>query len=380
MAGVATEAAAEKPIPAGLPSAGARGVPRMQGTHAYQQVWNRHFGQGLDIRMLEGQDFTAPIMMHRERRVLELGTRFDFIPADRAFIQHARRRYLPLRQAAPPISIEAGNLRGGFADAGPAGADALLQSLADMRGWDYALLPIPADTSPRWVAAVRKAGLLPILRQTGRIYFSTPDFAGWDALIDNASRNFRKNINKMQRTVDEGGVTLNLYQGADLPRGLDHLRACAEDSWKAQDDARDVPVLVPLTDRQLAFFADLDTLDGHRLLIATMEKDGRPLAVQLWVAGGPAQELMGGITYHIATSRPFAPGHALMKFMLEWAGNAGIRAIDFNATDPWLAAYASHATPFNNLLVMRNTVWGRLLHKIARRFDPGLPVPLSEAA
>lgn len=375
MAGPDISAEAQKPVLAGLPSAGERGFSSLQSGEDYQTVWRRHFGQGMNLRMLQSPSFSAPVMIHRERRVLELGTRFDFLPSDRQFVLRGRKRYLPLAQIAPPISIEAGNLRGGYDQNGPQGPADFMRAVAATRGWDYGQFPVPDDMSGAWVTAARDAGLLPILRATGRIFFATPEYQGWDVLMAGASRNLRKNIKRMERNIDDAGVQLHLYQGDDVAQGIAHLRACASGSWKADEDVQSVPVQVPLTERQLAFFTDLDRLPNHRLLIATMEQDGRPLAVQLWVAArqcGAGTDLMGGITYHIADSRAYAPGHALMKFMLQWAEAQGIRGIDYNATDPWLAAYATHATPFHMLMVMRDTVWGRLLHRIARRFDAGL--------
>jgi hypothetical protein len=339
----------------------------------FQRVWRDHFGRAQARHLtLRGADLDLPCLITRSRRVLELGERFVIAPEDAAFVHDRRKRLLPLRQLSPAISLEAGNLRGGGAIT-PENVTALALALRAARGWDYAQFPVPQDSCAPLMRVLAAQGLRPIARATGRVFKAHLDFADWEDLLSRRSRNFRKNIKRMDQALAGAQAQIDIWQGADLTQGFALFEACATQSWKARSDAADVTtqgVNLPLTARQIAFHQALDQQEGLDIIIATLRDQGRCVGAMMWaICDG---WMTGTLTYFDPAGGHLSPGHALMRMSLQWAHARGLRQVDFNATGTWLDAYTNTQSPFSTLILTPPGLWGKALHRLARRSGQGV--------
>ncbi|TVQ55530.1 MAG: GNAT family N-acetyltransferase [Rhodobacteraceae bacterium] len=334
------------------------------------------FGAGVrmfDLAPAAGPAALMPMMATSVRRPPALAPRFDLHPGDAAFVaRRPRFRLPPLRQVSPPVALEAGNLRGGLLVEGgdrPTAAAGLLAALAARPDWDFAVLPTPLPDALAWTSAADAAGLPWVLRRTGRTYHYRDAPPDWDGVLTAASRNLRRNAQRIPKRLAEARLEVRLREGAE---GLAPLRAVAEASWKT-GAFRDAPVRVPFTARQEALHAALAADRRLRVAVFTLEQAGRPLAAMHWILCGDA--LCAGLTFHAPEARALSPGHALMEASFRWALAAGARRVDFNATDGWLADYADRTVTFGALLLLRRGPLGALLARLARMADPGIGPP-----
>jgi hypothetical protein len=301
-----------------------------------------------------------------------MSCRFDYLPRDRQFVRADGKRLLPLAQLSPLISLEAGNLRGGFSAALADERDLplrVLSMLERLRGWDFIQMPIPLASAPEWAAGAHSVGLLPLIRRTGRHFYGLMNFQGWDAMLAGSSRNFRKNVARLERVLAGEAATVRYFRRDSLPEGLEMLRACSRASWKAAED-RDVPVRISMTDAQASFLKEVDRLRGHEVIISAMSVGGNIAGAQSWVRTGDL--LTAGLTFQDPRFNAISPGHAQIQSTLRNLEGTGLTTVDFNSTAPWLSGYTNVVVEFATLLAMRKTPWGRALHRFASARHPGV--------
>jgi len=363
------------PDPAPGPTASALGWPRsaIQGSPEAVDLWHRHFGRGLRRVTLETAEARLDLIHTFALRRPALGSRFVFSPADHPFVAQPERRILPLGQLSAPISLEAGNLRGGLALA--PGADAalairgLLVALSRRRGWGCLWLPVPASEAPLWRDAARHAGLPMILRPTGRVFHANLSARdGWAGRMETASRNDRKNEARALARAEEAG--LQITAGPATGEGFAVLRQLADHAAKTGRLKDSAPVFVPYTPRQEAYLADAARLPGQSGVIVRIDGPDGPLAATYWLRRG--DDLLAIVTFHTEEARVFSPGLLMMRRSFLWAAEHGIERLDFNATDPLYARYADRAEAFLDLLILPAGRIGRALYRFARSRSPGL--------
>lgn len=363
-------ASAAAPEPRGWPYAAA------QGSADYFDLWHRHFGVGLRRIRLEVGGADAAVLEligWRGLRRPALGTRFGYIPADRAFLAQPERRLLPLVQLSPPISLEAGNLRGGLRLAPGArlevALDGLAAALARQRGWHYLTLPVPAPEAALWRAAAGRAGMPSLLRDTGRVFHACLSVAGREARMAAASRNFRKNLARARQRAVEAGARLRVLHGDAATEGFALVRRVADQSTKAITQA-EAALYVPYSRRQEAFFYDLCALPGQDAVIVVLEDGDGPLGTTLWTRRGDT--LLGGVTYMVSRAQPLSPRLLMLQAMFEWASDFGLTRFDFNATDASFETFADATCVWQDLLLFPPGFRGRLLAGLARSRDAGV--------
>lgn len=351
-----------------------QGWPRcaIQGSADYVDLWHRSFGAGLRRVTLETGTARLELVSSLALRRPALGSRFAFCPADLPFILHPERRLLPLRQLSAPISLEAGNLRGGLQLAAgtpqPQAISGLVSALSRLRRWDYLTLPVPADEAPLWTEAAASLGLPALVRATGRTFHANLSaHAGWEGLMASASKKHRQNETQALRRVAEAGLTL--WAGIPAEADFAALRQLADRSTKITR-LQTAPVHVPYTARQEAFLRAACRLPGMQGLMIRLEGPDGPLAAILWLRRGT--DLLAIVTFHIEEARAFSPGLLLMREAFIWARAHGIERLDFNATDPLNARYSDRTQDFHDLLLFPPHLKGRLLHRLAASRDPGL--------
>lgn len=351
-----------------------QGWPRcaIQGSADYVALWHRHFGADLRRVALDCGMARLELISSLGLRRPALGSRFIFCPADPPFVSRPERRLLPLRQLSAPISLEAGNLRGGLQVAAgaplPQAISSLVSALSRLRGWDYLTLPVPACEASLWTGAAAALGLPALMRATGRIFHANLSArAGWDGRMASASRNDRKNEARALRRAGEAG--LSLWSGPATEADFAALRQIADKSAKIAR-LQTAPVLVPYTARQESFLRAACRLPGMQGVAVRLDGPEGPIAVSLWLRHGG--DLLGAVTFHTEESRLFSPGLLLMREAFFWARAHGIARLDFNATDPLYANYADRTQAFHDLLLFPPHLKGRLLHRLAASRDPGL--------
>lgn len=351
-----------------------QGWPRcaIQGSADYVELWHRSFGSGLRRVTLETGTARLELVSSLALRRPALGSRFAFCPADLPFILHPERRLLPLRQLSAPISLEAGNLRGGLQLAAgtpqPQAIRGLVSALSRLRRWDYLTLPVPADEAPLWTEAAASLGLPALLRATGRTFHANLSARdGWEGRMASASRNDRKNESRALRLAGEAGISL--WAGPASEADFTALRWIADRSTKLTR-LQTAPVLVPYTARQEAFLRAACRLPGMQGLAVRLDSPAGPFAASLWLRRGA--DLVGSVTFHTEEARPFSPGLLLKRELFFWAHAHGIERLDFNATDPLYARYSDQAETFHDLLLFPPRLKGRLLHRLAASRSPGL--------
>lgn len=350
---------------------------------SYRAVWASHFGHGAKTDLIKAPGIDVLTVTTRRRRVLELGERFWTVPEDGAWVGDRRKRFLPLRQLSPAMALEAGNSRGSIRWTGPTDFRALGRALAAQPGWEYAQIPIPVNAGQEAVTGMRDAGLLPVMRKTGRVFSGLLKLVPWDEFQATKSRNFRKNQRRITQRLEAANARVSRWEGSGLEQGFARLQACAERSWKAQTADAKSDVQVPLTPRQLAFFKDLADQPELGVVIFSVEQGEDCLAVALWVKSGAW--MTGGVTYHDHDARVLSPGHAMMQQAIDRFHAVGIRHLDFNATSEWVTPYADVSAEFGNLILCRDTLLGRGLHRLACRdatdpFADGAPAQVVGAA
>ena len=322
-------------------------------------------------RKIRSDGVESDMIAPRRLRPLSLACRFDHFPSDIHFVQERTRRLMPLRQLSPPCSLEAGNLRGGFrvANGSLDWRRGFLDAMASAGRWDFATIPVPAGDLVYWLQSAEQAGMGVLARRTGRIYSAQTAFRSWEQLLAVASGNLRRNVKRARRNALEASVTVSCYYGENLAAGLARLRQCALGSWKARPRSN-VPILVPLTERQQAIIAELDRVPGCKVIVTTIEAAGKALAAQSWTKYQGT--LVAGVTFYLPEARTLSPGHLMVAETLECELMAGVHLIDFNATAAWTAPYANETAEFLTLLIFPQGLTGRALHALAQARDPGV--------
>lgn len=347
----------------------------------YFAAWRRNFGDGVRcgvVTLRRGGSLIAamPVMVGRCWRGPALSVRFDFHPADGQFMREKPKfRCLPVNQLSPPLSVESGNLRGGYL-ADPAEDDAavwrgLVAGLARTPNWSFGIFPIPIAQAAKRLAPLEKGPVTGFVRKSDRKFYSCTRIRPWEQIVKDMSHNARKNINRATRRAEEAGLRHVLFEGPEaLETGFRHLAEIAELSWKASGRERS-PIHVPYTERQRSFYQSLGAGgSGHvRPVIFSLFQGDRCQAVALTVRSG--QRLTGGVTCYAPEIAALYPGRQMVQAMMGWCDANGIKWFDFNATDTWVEPFSDLSEEYGQLVLFNRRPYSRLLHAAARRFGAG---------
>jgi CelD/BcsL family acetyltransferase involved in cellulose biosynthesis len=350
-------------------------------SHEYFMAWRKAFGDGVRsgvVTLRRGGLLIAvmPVMAVRCWRGPALSVRFDFHPGDTQFIRDKSKwRCLPVNQLSPPLSVESGNLRGGYL-ADPAEDDAavwrgLVAGLAQVPDWNFGIFPIPLSQSAARLAPLGNGPLDGFMRKSDRRFYSCTEIRPWDAIVQAMSHNARKSINRATRRAEEAGLRHVLFERPEqLQAGFQHLATIARLSWKSVGRDRS-PINVPYTERQQSFYESLGTGAAGRVrpVIFCLFQGEQCQAVALTLRSG--SRLTGGITCYAPEIAPMYPGRLMIKAMMNWAAANEIKRFDFNATDTWVEPFSDLIEEYGQLVLFNRRLYGRLLHATARRFADG---------
>ena len=312
-----------------------------------------------------------PVMIARSRRGPALSVRFDFHPGDAKFVREKSKwRFLPVNQLSPPLSIESGNLRGGYlADPtanGPLIWRHLAAALGDIPGWTVAVFPVPMEKGEERLAPFHDGPLTGFVRSSDRRFYSCERVAPWDQLVQKMSHNARKSVNRAVRRAEEAGLRCVVFDRSDnLNEGFRNLAAIAQVSWK--EAGRDKsPVHLPYTERQRSFYEGLGSATTRlRAAVFCLVQPDQCRAAALTFANGNC--LTACIICYAPEIASAYPGRLLVKAIVDWAVTNGIERLDFNATDSWVEPFSDLVEEYGQLVAFNRGLYGRLLNAAARR-------------
>ncbi|MHB8470418.1 MAG: GNAT family N-acetyltransferase, partial [Gaiellaceae bacterium] len=168
-------------------------------------TWWAHFGAGSALRVLAAERFLVPLVVERRGplRILR-------------FVGHG-------------VSDEQGPV---CAPAERSGAAAALRDELGEGGWDvFAGELMPAD--PAWDVLGARAASRPA---SPVVRFASRD---WDAYLATRSGNFRQDVRRTLRKVEQGGAGFRLADAGSLDRDLDTLFALHRERWPNGSDFGD---------------------------------------------------------------------------------------------------------------------------------------------
>lgn len=345
-------------------------------SHAYFAAWRKLFGAGVQCGVVTLRDSgtllaVMPIMIARCWRGPAMSVRFDYYPDDMRFVlARSKWRCLPVRQLSPPISLESGNLRGGYlahpqADAGLVRWH-LAVALMAVPGWTVGVFPIPIDETDAWQALLGDGTLRGFIRSSDRRFYRRRKLDSWQAFLRSRNSHFRKRYNEATRRAEQEGLTFKTFSGPDeIGRGLDVLAEVSGHSWK--NGTRDgEAVIVPYSSTARAFFETLCTVDAGSLkpvVAAIYQGDSAKAAILSVTAGGSLVTLL---TFHDPDLKRVSVGRLLIKMAYEWAVDNNLAEIDFNATSPWVEPYSDQIDEYGQMVIFNDTPFGKMLEAGAR--------------
>ncbi len=212
----------------------------------------------------------------------------------------------------------------------PRALDLLLAAAAQLPQTLLWLDPVIAEL-PRWQAwqaAARRAGLACDVH--AKFDVAVVDASrGWEALEESLSRDFRRNLRRRIRQLEEqGSLALRAWHESGQPAIADALRRAAEmedQTWKGQRGTSILrtPGMLDYFTRQAELLAQRGQLALHFL-----ELDGRPIAFEYgYLAKG--MYFAHKVSY-LPEHQKAAPGHVLRWHLLRrLCEQGGFRGMDF---------------------------------------------------
>ena len=345
-------------------------------SHAYFAAWRKLFGAGVEcgvVTLRESGTLLAvmPVMIARCWRGPAMSVRFDYYPGDMRFVlARSKWRYLPVQQLSPPISLESGNLRGGYLAHPQADAELVRRHLAialmAVPGWTVGVFPIPIDETDAWEALLRDGTLRGFIRSSDRRFYRRRQLDSWQAFLRSRNAHFRRRYKEATKRAEQEGLIFKTFSGPDeIRRGLDILADVSGLSWK--NGTRDgEAVVVPYSSTARAFFETLCTGDGGSLkpvVAAILQGDSAKAAILSVTIGG---NLVTLLTFHDPALKRVSVGRLLIKMAYEWAVDNELAEIDFNATSPWVEPYSNQADEYGQMVIFGSSHFSRILEVGAR--------------
>lgn len=346
-------------------------------SYRYFDCWRRVFGAGVRsgvVTLRQAGDLLAvmPIMIARCRRGPALSVRFDYHPHDTEFVrEHSRWRCLPVNQLSPPISMESGNLRGGYlTDPTIDGVQLrrhLASALMKVPGWTVGIFPIQMAEREGWLDLIHGRMLTGFIRPSDRRFYSRSKIEPWDDAVQKMSRNARKSVARAERRAEEAGLRCTVFdQSSNLHEGFRNLAEIALESWK-QDGRDGSPVHLPYAARQKAFYESLGATvsAASQAVIFCLFLGQHCRAAALVIRNN--NTLTGCVTCYAPEIAALNPGRLIIKAMTDWAIAHGIQRMDFNATDPWVEPFSDTIDEYGQLVIFNRGPYPRALNAIAQR-------------
>jgi CelD/BcsL family acetyltransferase involved in cellulose biosynthesis len=216
--------------------------------------------------------------------------------------------------------------------------------------------------------AARALGLRADAATPGRVLQYADIAAGYDGYIATRSGQFRRQLRKRLRELEQvGDFRMDRLTGDALLGALPDWRGVVARSWQGQDaEAANTPA-------DWALHAGLVTCGA--LWLARL--DGRPVAALRMLEDTRATYVH---TMHFDQSlRDHAPGLVLFDAMMQDACTRGLPRVDFNGSSPFFARWATGAAAHMSLRLYRGSLRGRgaqVARGVLRRVK-AKPAPLS---
>ena len=335
-------------------------------------AWQQELAQGVSAEVLLAHCGSRlvgilPLMRATVLRGPAFVPRIDYAPYDRDLAPPSLRPF-PVRQVSSMVSWRATSLRPTLLCAPDDRASVIMAvaaALADMRGVDQIVLPVPVEEATLWLQGLRHAGLSPWTHDLQRKVLTLDALRPFEDIIAAQNRNFRKNVARARAAAAEAGVIWSIHDGPDqvLPH-LDTIARVAGESWKGQG-AGD-RMAIPYAGPQQRFFERLlrDRHSGLSPLLAIAACGGQVISVALCQRHGEA--MTGLLMFRNALHPDASPGLLLLGAVIDHAAAQGLRRLDLNTTQDWMRHVADTSHQLVNVVAFRPTIRGRAWELIAR--------------
>ena len=340
---------------------------------SWSEAWLGVFGDGKRVEfatLSEAGRLVAvvPLVGADVKRGPTLRTYHDIQPEDRAFLRQARRAsVLPLRQWAPLANLECGNVRTAMAclpDRHAEAWQALVRGLVHRNDWGVVLLSaLPPAAVAAVSAAAHDAGLPVLVDRGPTLYRST--VMRWDDYFKPRHRHFRTRFRSGQQELDKlGGGSVRVCEGVESVALLDRALELAQRSWKQQ--GRDGEAYhVPVGGAMKRFCHDFAQAHarGQPVPIVCLEMAGHLRAALICAVQG--RRLFALQTFFDPDIARASPGARLLPATFDYCQERGLTHIDWNGNNAWVQRFADGATEHAHVCLLRPSVAGRTLHRLA---------------
>jgi len=310
-----------------------------------------------------------PLMRARMWRGPALVPRLDYAPYD-TDLAPGTKRVLPVRQLASLVSWRCAAVRPtalALPRDRPVVLGALAPLLARSKGVDQIVLPtLDGADAALWQDAFGRAGVDAWVHRSKRPVLTLQNVRPVEELIAGASRNFRRRIARARNAAQDCELTFEVLAGPAARTGLPLVAEVAKRSWKAAAPTPD-RIAIPYAGPQQSFIEGLlekgsDDLDPVLILGRIA---GEPVVATLCLRHGDC--LTPLVTFRTDAAPEASPGLLSLAAAIDWAAEAGIARIDWNATQDWLRPLADRESSLCTLVAFLPTLRGRLYDRIARR-------------
>lgn len=248
------------------------------------------------------------------------------------------------------------------ADADVAGARVLEHLLKDER-WDVLMLADIPEGGRAW-GILRSAKVLGLPADAWEAQRSPYIELGSShhELMAGLRPKFRANLRRRRKRLTEvGDITIERLSGDALEEShIEEALALESRGWKGQQGSA-----ARLSPRVHGFHRDLFREPGHhlRLVLYRLKVSGKTIAFHYGIDLNGVFSLV--MTSYDESFGEFSPGHLLTEEVLTDCAARGTKHFDFLGCDlPWKLEWTSLTTPHHWLFIFRDSLRGRLLHRL----------------
>jgi CelD/BcsL family acetyltransferase involved in cellulose biosynthesis len=276
------------------------------------------------------------------------------------------RRFVPIRRLTFPLSFPSSNIRSHLIlrRADPGQTEAVLSYCHRIRDcWDVLSLdgiPEGSEQEGLLCGAAARFGLKRGRARHSRTLLHASLPSSMEAFLGQRSRNFRRGLlrarrQSVERTAGLGEFRIREFRGDSIDEGMSKLLDVERESWKVKRTRK----------RELYLTLNEENRCFHRSVAKAFAASDEAQVLVTEIGGRPANamyslERQGVITcvltYQAEEFTNLVTVAPLWGRFFEIAIERGLRVVDFNGNNSYLARYANGQTRFDRL-VFYNTAW-----------------------
>jgi hypothetical protein len=345
-------------------------------THGWVMSWIASFGERKALRIVTVRDhgtligLTPLVWTAIWRR--PWFSLHHIHPEDRRFIPFTQRLgcVMPVRQLSVAANMQSGTIRGGSL-CFPGSAERVLRAtwthLRGHRDWDVACLPgLRHEEQSVLVSALCESGLRVGANEATCTLFGFPVLP-WETYYAGRRRHFRKRFKAAERILLSLGTPT--FETATEPGRVatlvEEMYELAKQSWKETGrNAREVHL--PLTVEAMVFYRALSVryAEQERCPLVTVWLDGILVAAMLCVVEGDQLYLLQ--TYYSPRVAEASPGRFLIREIVQWAADHGVKHIDMNGNSGLVQMFADTAQVYDQAVIFQTSGYSGWLYRVGR--------------